>query len=37
MIDVERPDLSGLPADVVAYIEALEATLAQQATGRRGA
>jgi len=30
MVSPERPDLSGLPADVVAYIEALEAELAHQ-------
>ncbi len=30
MVSPERPDLSGLPAEVVAYIEALEAELAQQ-------
>ncbi len=29
---IERPDLSGLPADVVAYIEQLEAKLAADAT-----
>ena len=28
-IEVERPDLSNLPSDVVAYIEGLEAALAQ--------
>jgi len=30
MVGPERPDLSGLPAEVVAYIEALEVELAQQ-------
>lgn len=33
-MSMERPDLSGLPAEIVAYIEALEAQLGEQAQSR---
>lgn len=35
MTEIERPDLEGLPADVVAYIEALEARLSTQGASSR--
>lgn len=35
MINDERPDLSDIPADVVAYIEALEARLQERGEGTR--